>query len=119
MRNMNYLSHPIRTPNMGRPAVPACFDPSHSSLIDLEGINPVYNHLSDKWSCISVNAVSPYGDLVADWRSQQPRRPPTAAAMHAMDYEKVDGCWRKRPAVDQPGPRLKRSRSYDASRSYI
>ena len=109
---MNYLSHPIRTDNMGRPAVPACFDPSHASLIDVAGINPVYNHMSDTWSCISVNAVTPYGDIVGDWRTQEKRRPPTAAAMHAMDYEQVDGRWRqKRPAQTQPGCRLKRSRS--------
>lgn len=118
---MNYLSHPIRTPNMGRPSVPACFDPSHASLIDLDGINPVYNHISDKWSCISVNAVTPYGDLVEDWRTKNNRRPPTHAAMRAMDYELVDGSWRQKRKAEVPPTscKLKRCRSYDATRDYI
>ena len=97
---------------MGRSCIPAAFDPSHASLIDVAGINPIYNHLSDTWSCLPVNACTPYGDLVEDARkTQHTRRPPAPNALRAMGYEydRNEGSWvEKRSATGSDGRDPKR-----------
>lgn len=93
---------------MGKPCIPAAFDVSHVSLIDIEGINPIYNHMSDTWSCLPVNACTPYGDLVEDARrTQHARRPPAPNAMRGMGYEfrRDEGAWVEKRSAAGDGDR--------------
>lgn len=93
---MNYKSHPMRTPNMEQPDIPAAFDPSHSSLIPIPDLEPSYMNQWANWSCIKINAATPYGEMVAEARKEfKPPRGPSKtlfnnvmASYHdGMDYQ--------------------------------
>jgi len=88
---------------MGRPNVPAAFDPSHASLIDMDSIVPIHADLSKTWSCISINSATPYGDMVKESRrvSNGPSEY-TRKMIGSMEGRDGDPVGVKRSAPGQP-----------------
>lgn len=83
----------MRTTNMDQPDIPASFDPSHASLIPIPGLEPSYMNLWSNWSCIKINAATPYGDMAAEAREQfRPTRPPSKTLVrNALDVNARGG----------------------------